>query len=98
MPLFELSISIFGFFVEILIELSHFLVLLLKLGVGVLGEGVDVALQIISCLFNLELEFMLECEKGVVCSFRLVCYILLAALYFPSLWQRLPLDVLKACV
>ena len=85
MPLFELSISISGFFVEIFVEFGYFLILLLKLGVGVLGEGVDVPLQVISCLFNLEFEFMLECEKGVVRSFRLVCNILLAALYFPSL-------------
>lgn len=86
-----MSISIFGLLIEIFIELGYFLVLLLKLVVGILGECVDIALQIISCFFNLEFEFMLECQKGIVCSLRLVCDILLAALYFP-------LDVLKACV
>ena len=84
MSLLELIIPVLCFLCQLLIQIRNFLVLLLKLGSGVLGESIDVILQIITSLFDLELELMLKGKKSVIGPFGLVGNILFAALYFPE--------------
>ena len=83
LSLLELIIPVLCFLCQLLIQIRNFLVLLLKLGSGVLGESIDVILQIITSLLDLELELMLKGKESVVGPFGLVGNILFAALYFP---------------
>lgn len=68
---------------QLLIQIHNLLVLLLKLGSGVLGECIDVILQVITSLLDLKLEFMLKGKESVVGPFGLIGNILFATLYFP---------------
>lgn len=62
-----------------MVEVGDFLVLLLELFVGLLGQSVDVILEILPRFFDFEFELMLEGQQGIVGPLGLIGDVLLAA-------------------
>jgi hypothetical protein len=80
----ELAVAIFGLLSEVFVEVGDFLVFEFEFEVGVVGEGEDGAVEVVSGFVDLMVELVLEGEEGVVGAFGLGGDVLLAALDFPG--------------